>query len=68
MASATSKKLRTPRGKLISVARYCALVSAMTVTDRAMACVDGHLGCAAWNRGPCSAELGAVLDAGQEDA
>jgi len=44
--------IRTPKGKRLSLAQYEALV------DRnQQPCEHGHLGCAAWENGPCIDEL-----------
>ena len=45
-------KIRTPRGKFITVNQYVALAG-----RNDQPCEHGHFGCAAWNHGPCSDEL-----------
>lgn len=60
----TSGSIVTKRGKKISKKQYVALVHAQQAKDIANECKDGHVECAAWYKGPCSAEL----TDGQEDA
>lgn len=61
-----AETLITPRGKRLTVRRYLALVRALQAanwaTTGAPACKHGHYECAAWSRGPCSAELEAGLE------
>jgi hypothetical protein len=61
-----AQKIRTPRGKLVSVARYLGLVTAQEMRYGASSCSSGHYGCAAWAGGPCSAELAANAESEEE--
>ena len=46
------KRIRGRRGHLLTVAQYAAFAQ-----RNEMPCKHGHLGCAAWNKGPCTDEL-----------
>ena len=50
-------KVRTPRGKHVSVKQYVALAN-----KHELPCEHGHLSCAAWAHGPCSDELLSALE------
>jgi hypothetical protein len=51
----------TPRGNRITPAQYLALVQSQRMRHKdAKPCAYGHFGCAAWNAGPCSAEIAAT--------
>ena len=45
-------KVRTPKGKLLTVEQYVALAN-----RNEQPCEHGHLSCAAWEHGPCMDEL-----------
>lgn len=55
-------KIRTPRGRLISVNQYLALVN-----RNDQICEYGHFACAAWHHGPCSDELISEQEAAEEN-
>lgn len=48
------KTIKTPGGRTVSPIQYYAQVLLMFDPPH---CCTGHSGCAAWERGPCSAEL-----------
>ena len=53
-------KIRTPKGKLITAAQYVGLWHSLSnrTGGAAFAChTYGHIDCAAWKGGPCSAEM-----------
>ena len=51
-------KIRTPRGRRISVGSYVALAN-----RNEQVCEHGHFSCAAWDHGPCSDELLSAIEA-----
>ncbi len=53
----SARTIRTPKGKHISPAQYVARVYRMIDPP---CCRHLHFGCAAWDRGPCSDEVGSV--------
>jgi hypothetical protein len=50
-------KIRTPKGKFVTVKQYVALAN-----RNDQPCEHGHFGCAAWEHGPCSDELLSALE------
>jgi len=57
-------KIRTPRGKFLTVRQYLALVVAQQGRRgrEAQVCSSKHFNCAAWENGPCFAELAATTN------
>ncbi len=45
-------KLATPKGKRVTVAQFLNLAERNEQT-----CEHGHMGCSAWDNGPCSDEV-----------
>lgn len=60
-----SEKIRTPRGRLVTVRQYIALTQ--NLRDGGHPCEYGHFGCALWVDGPCSDELLSGLEAAGEE-
>lgn len=54
--------IETPKGKALSGRQYLHLKALADERDREHACREGHFACAAWEEGPCSAEIAAILD------
>lgn len=63
-----SRRVRSPRGRLIPVRTYLALVRGQEIRSTAHPCEYAHYGCAAWDGGPCSDEIAGALEANGFDA
>lgn len=64
-----TRDIRTPKGKRMTPRQYLALKAAQDGRETWIdyPCAEGHFGCAAWEHGPCSAELEIELGIYEED-